>query len=83
MARRSQISRRDAERALKVLKYERKTEVHYRRPGTVGSYLLLLLGLALAGLIVYYALNHREQIARLWYGATHQSAPKAQTQPDQ
>jgi hypothetical protein len=83
MARKAQIPKRDAERALKVLEYERKTEPKYRQPNSFGAYVLLLIGLAVAGLIVYYILNHKEQFSNLWYRATHREAPTVPTYPDQ
>jgi hypothetical protein len=83
MARKPQIPKRDAERALKVLEYERKTEPKYRRPNTFGAYALLLIGLAVAGLIVYYVHNHKEQFSDLWHRATHPEAPTAPAYPDQ
>jgi hypothetical protein len=83
MARKSQIPKRDAERALKVLEYERKTEPKYRRPNAYGSCLMLVIALAIAGAIVYYGLTHKEQVSRLWYRATHPDSVPAQVQPDQ
>jgi hypothetical protein len=83
MARKSAIPKRDARRALKVLEYERKTEPKYRQPNSFGAYILLLIGLAIAGLIVYYVLNHKEQFAGLWYRATHRDSVQVGTQPDQ
>lgn len=83
MARKSQIPKRDAERALKVLEYSRKSEPKYRQPNTYGAYLALLIALAIAGLIVYYVLTHREQFSSLWYRATHRDTVQVQTQPDQ
>jgi hypothetical protein len=83
MARKPQIPKRDAERALKVLEYGRKTDIRYRQPNTFGAYLLLLIGLAIAGLVVYYALNHKEQVSRLWYQATHRDSVSVPVHPDQ
>ncbi|MBN2464729.1 hypothetical protein JXD38_03780 [candidate division WOR-3 bacterium] len=83
MARKYKIPKRDAERALKVLKYERKTEPKYKQPNSFGAYVLLLIGLAVAGLVVYYVLNHKEQFSDLWRRATHQEAPTAPVYPDQ
>lgn len=83
MARKPRIPKHDAERALKVLEYGRKTEPRYRRPNSFGAYLMLLIGLAVAGAIVYYILTHKEQFSNLWHRATHPEAPSVQTQPDQ
>ena len=83
MARKSQIPKRDAERALKVLEYERRTEPKYRQPNSFGAYVLLLIGLAVAGLIVYYVVLHQEQFSDLWHRATHREAPTAPAYPDQ
>jgi hypothetical protein len=84
VARKPDIPKRDAERALKVLQqYERGTGPRYRQPSSIGAYLMFLITLAIAGLIVYYALNHKEQVSRLWYRATHRDSVPAQVQPDQ
>jgi hypothetical protein len=83
VARKPRIPKRDAERALKVLEYARKTEPKYRKPNSFGAYVLLLVGLAVAGLIVYYVLNHEEQLSDLWHRATHQETTTAPTYPDQ
>jgi len=83
MARKPAIPKRDAERALTVLKYAQKTEPRYRQPNSFGAYLLLLIGLAIAGAIVYYGFTHKEQVAALWYRATHRDSVPTQVQPDQ
>lgn len=83
MAGKPTIPKRDAERALKVLKYGQKTEPRYRQPNSFGAYLALFIALAIAGAIVYYILINREQVSRLWYRATHPDPAPAQTQPDQ
>jgi len=83
VARKSQIPKRDAERALKVLEYERKTEPKYRKPNPYGSCLMLVIALAIAGAIVYYVFAHKEQFAQLWHRATHPDSVPAQVQPDQ
>jgi hypothetical protein len=82
-ARKPDIPKRDAERALTVLKYARKTEPKYGKPNSFGAYLMFLIGLAIAGLIVYYALNHKEQITQLWYQATHRDSVSVPVHPDQ
>ncbi|HTW92472.1 MAG TPA: hypothetical protein VMH22_12285 [bacterium] len=78
-----QIPKRDAERALRVLEYSRKSEPKYKRPNAFGAWLTLLIGLAVAGLIVYYVLHHKEQFASLWQKATHPPAAASQVQTDQ
>ena len=83
MARKPQIPKRDAERALKVLEYEKRTEPKYRQPNSFGAYVMLLIGLAIAGLIVYYAFVHKEQVAQLWHRATHSDSVSVPVQPDQ
>jgi len=83
VARKPQIPKRDAERALKVLEYGRKTEPTYRRPNAFWAYLMLVIALAVAGVIVYYVLTNKEQFSRLWYRATHPDSVPVQVQPDQ
>ena len=83
MARKPEIPKRDAERALKVLKYAQRTEPKYRKPNSFGAYLMLLIGLAIAGAIVYYAFVHKEQVAQLWHRATHPDSVVAPVHPDQ
>jgi hypothetical protein len=83
VARKPQIPKRDAERALKVLEYGRKTEPSYRQPNAFGTYLVLLIALAIAGVIVYYVATNQEQFSELWYRATHPDSVPVQVQPDQ
>jgi len=83
MAEKSKIPKRDADRALKVLEHARKAEPRYRQPNAFGAYLMLFLGLVIAGAIVYYIFVNREQVSRLWYRATHPEPVPVQTQPDQ
>ena len=82
MAGKSQIPKYDAERALKVLEYEKRTEPKYRQPNSLGAYVMLLIGLAIAGLLVYYVLNHKEQFSGLWHRATHPDSVSVPVQPD-
>ena len=82
MAGKPQIPKYDAERALKVLEYEKRTEPKYRQPNSFGAYVMLLIGLAIAGLIVYYVLNHKEQFSSLWHRATHPDSVSVPVQPD-
>ncbi len=83
MARKPQIPKRVTERSRSVLAYSLRNEPRYGRPNPFLAYLLLLIGLAVAGLIVYYVLNHREQFAGLWQKATHPPPPAEQTIPNQ
>ena len=83
MAEKSKIPKRDADRALRVLKYGRKTEPRYRQPNSFGAYLMLFIALVIAGAIVYYIFVNREQVSRLWHRATHPEPVPVQTQPDQ
>ena len=48
-----------------------------------GAYLMFIIGLAIAGLVVYYVLMHRDQFASLWNRATHPPTPTEETQPGQ
>jgi hypothetical protein len=84
VARKHEIPKEDVERALKVLQQEeRGTGPSYRQPSSLGAYLMLLISLAIAGVTVYYVLNHKDQVARLWFRATHPDTVPAQVQPDQ
>ncbi len=83
MAGKPKISKRDAERALKVLEYGKKTEPSYRQPNSFGAYVVLFIALVIAGAIVYYIFVNREQVSRLWHRATHPEPVPVQTQPDQ
>jgi len=83
MARKPQISKYDAARALKVLEYEKRTEPKYRQPNSFGTYVMLLIGLAVAGAIAYYAFVHKEQVAQLWHQATHRDSVSIPVHPDQ
>ncbi len=81
VARKTQIPKQDAERALNVLEIEKKNWPAYKQPSTFGSYVALILALAAAGFAVYYALNHKEQVSELWYRATHREAVPSQVEP--
>jgi hypothetical protein len=84
VARKPEIREDDAERALKVLQQnERGTGPSYRQPSSIGAYLMLLIALAIVGVIVYQVLNHKEQVSRLWYRATHPGSAPAPVQHDQ
>jgi hypothetical protein len=83
MAREPDIPKRDAERARKVLEYEKRTEPKYKKPNSYGSCLMLIIALAIAGAIVYYIFSHKEQFSKLWFRATHPDSVPVQTVPDQ
>ena len=83
MAKKPEISKHDAERALKVLEYEKRTEPKYRKPNAYGSCLMFVIALAIAGAIVYFILIHRAQFGQLWYRATHPDSVPVVTTPDQ
>jgi len=83
MANNTQITKPDAERALKEHELERKNWPTYKKPSYLGSYLILLLFLAIAGMAVYYALNHKEQVSMLWNRVTHRDRVPAQVEPGQ
>lgn len=75
------IPRRDAERARRVLEFERKAEWKARRPGA-GSCLLFLLALTIAGAIVFYVFVHRAEFSRLWQRPTRPDTIPAETGPN-
>jgi hypothetical protein len=75
------IPKRDAERALRVLEFERKAESKARRPGA-GSCLLFLFALAIAGAVVFYVFAHRAELSRLWQRPTQPDTIPAETGPD-
>ena len=83
MAGQTQNPKRDAERARKVLDIERKNYPTYKQPSPIGSYLLLILALAVVGVIVYSIVNRKGQISRLWDRAMHPGTVPAQVQPGQ
>ena len=83
MAGKTRIPKRDAERARKVLEIEREKWPTYKRPSYLGSYMLLILFLAVVGYAVYYSLNHKEQVSELWNRVTHRNAAPAQVEPGQ
>jgi CHASE3 domain sensor protein len=83
MADNTQVPKRDVERELKEREIDRKTWPTYKKPSYLGSYLILLLFLAIAGVAVYYALNHKEQVSTLWNRVTHRDRVPAQVEPGQ
>jgi hypothetical protein len=83
MAENAQIPKRNAERELKELETKRENWPTYKKPSYLGSYLILLLFLAIAGMAVYYALNHKEQVSMLWNRVAHRDRVPAQVEPGQ
>jgi hypothetical protein len=79
----TQTSKPDAGIELKGRGAERKDWPTYKRPSYIGSYLILFLFLAIVGYGVYYALNHKEEVSRLWNRLTHRDAAPAEVQPGQ
>ena len=82
MARGVKMSKAEAEKDRQLRELERKYDAP-RRTKALISWLVFIIGLALAGAIVYYALFNKEQFSRLWYRATHRDTVPAQIQPDQ
>ena len=80
MAEESKTTEHDAKQASEVIEYELKTPP-YRKPSPVGSYLVLIIALAIVGVIVYYILVHKQQFAQLWLRATHPDSVPAQVEP--
>ena len=66
-----------------MLEFEGKAQPKYKQPNSFGAYVMLLIGLAIAGLIAYYAFSHKEHVSRLWYQATHRDSASAPIHPDQ
>jgi hypothetical protein len=83
MADNVQIPKRDAERQLKKPEIGREDWPTYKKPSYIGSYLILLLFLAIVGMAVYYGLNHKEQVSMLWNRVTHRDRAPAQVEPGQ
>jgi hypothetical protein len=83
MADNTQIPKRDVERELKQREIDRKTWPTYKKPSHLGSYLILLLFLAIAGVIVYYVLYRKEQASMYWNRITHRDRAPAQIEPGQ
>jgi cytoskeletal protein RodZ len=79
----TQIPRRNAKQERKQLDSDRKTWPTYKKPSSLGSYLILLLFLAIAGVIVYYVLYRKEQASMYWNRITHRDTVPFQVQPDQ
>ena len=83
MVDKTQIPKPDAGIELKGRGAERKDWPTYRKPSYIGSYLILLLFLAIVGMGVYYALNHKEEVSQLWNRLTHPNRTPAQIEPGQ
>jgi len=75
------IPKRDAERARKELESESMTGPVYRKPSSVGSWLVFVIALAIAGAIVYYIFLHKDQFGQLWHSATHPDTMPAPAVP--
>ena len=71
MASRPAIPKRDAERARKESESDPMTAPVYRKPSSIGSWLVFVIALAIVGAIVYYVFVHKEQFGQLWHSATH------------
>jgi hypothetical protein len=71
MARLSDEQRRDQERLRVIRKIEERAEPKFRKPATAGTYLLLLLVLAIVGAAVFYVAGHKE-----WFLGLFKRAPK-------
>ena len=83
MADNTQIPKRDVEQELKQREVDRKTWPTYKKPSNLGSYLILLLFLAIAGVIVYYVLYRKEQASTFWNRITHRDRVPVQVEPGQ
>ena len=83
MADNVQIQKRDAEQERKQREIDRKTWPTYKKPSNLGSYLILLLFLAIAGVIVYYVLYRKEQASMFWNRVTNRDRVPAQVEPGQ
>ncbi len=77
----TQIPKPDAGIELKTRGADRKDWPTYRKPSYIGSYLILLLFLAIVGMGVYYALNNKEEVSQLWNRLTHPNRTPAQIEP--
>ena len=62
---------------------ERKDWPTYRKPSSIGSYVILILFLAIVGMAFYYARNHKEEVSRLWNRLTHPNKASEQVEPGQ
>jgi hypothetical protein len=83
MVENAKIPKRNAEQKRKELEDERKNWPTYKKPSYIGSYLILFLFLAIVGMGVYYALNHKVEVSRLWNRLTHPNQAPAQVEPGQ
>ncbi len=79
----TQVPKPDAGPELKGRGPERKDWPTYKKPSAIGSYLILLLFLAIVGMGVYYALNNKEEVSQLWNRLTHPNRAPAQVEPGQ
>lgn len=81
MANNAQTPKRDAD--LKEFEIEREKWPTYKKSSHIGSYVILILFLAIVGMAVYYALNHKEEVSQLWNRLTHRDTVPAQVEPGQ
>ncbi len=81
MADNVQSPERDPE--IREQKARREDWPTYKKPSPIGSYIILLLFLAVIGMGVYYALNHKEEVSQLWNRLTHPNRAPAQVEPGQ
>lgn len=79
----TQTPRPDAGLEIKARGAERKDWPTYKKPSSIGSYLILLLFLAVVGMGVYYALNHKEEVSQVWNRLTNRDSAPAQVEPGQ
>jgi hypothetical protein len=77
------IPKPDAEPELKVRGAERKDWPTYKKPSPIGSYVILLLFLAIVGMGIYYSLNHKEEVSLLWNRLTHRDRAPVEVEPGQ
>jgi hypothetical protein len=81
MADNAQSPKRDAE--IKEFGTRREDWPSYKKPSHIGSYMILLLFLAMVGMGVYYALHHKEEVSLLWNRLTHPNKAQEQVEPGQ
>ena len=83
MAENAQTPKRNDERELKELKTRPENWPTYRKRSALGSYLILLLFLAIAGVIIYYVLYRKEEASMYWNRIAHPGSVPAQVEPGQ
>jgi len=80
MAKDSKPTGKDAELTRQVVELERIAPP-YRKPNPYGSYLVLIIALAIVGVIVYYILVHKQQFAQFWLRVTRPDSVPTQVEP--